>query len=172
MKNEDFEIGNKIKQNYKDLFDIPKHITLDGSIENIQENLSKLKDYLNVSNSHHILPSTQQNNSQINTDLPILPPIIVESKDFEGEPFVDRYYDEIRQLFVFNNSECCKEFPDPDESVFVSSVLILVYICFHVVFYKFNFLTNPIIISYSYYSTFVALSKKCQKPMQRKDIKN
>jgi hypothetical protein len=33
----------------------------------------------------------------------------------------DRYYDEIRHLFALNETACCKEVPDPDESVFVRS---------------------------------------------------
>jgi hypothetical protein len=33
----------------------------------------------------------------------------------------DRYYDEIRHLFALNETACCKELPDPDESVFVRS---------------------------------------------------
>jgi hypothetical protein len=33
----------------------------------------------------------------------------------------DRYYDEIRRLFTLDEKACCKEVPDPDESVFVRS---------------------------------------------------
>jgi hypothetical protein len=135
LQNQDFELGNTIKQNYIDLFDEPNHIALDGSIDSIRENLSKLKDYLkSPSKGHFILPSTQ-NKSQNNINLPKLPPIIVESNNFGGYPFVDQYYDEVRQLFAFNNSVCCNEIPDPDESVFVSSaVLIFAYVWFMVIF--------------------------------------
>jgi hypothetical protein len=131
LKNEDFELGNKILQNYKGTLDEPKTITFDGSIETIREKLSNLKNYLNTSNIHNMLSRTQNDSQDLN--FPNLPPTFVVSNDFEGDPFVDQYYDEIRQLFVFNNSVCCTEFPDPDESVFVSSVLIFVFmsaLCF------------------------------------------
>jgi hypothetical protein len=34
---------------------------------------------------------------------------------------VDKYYDEFRRLFDFDEGACCKLKPDPDESVFVSA---------------------------------------------------
>ena len=40
--------------------------------------------------------------------------------------FMDRYYDNYRQLFSFDDTACCKLKPDPDESVFVSETA---YVC-------------------------------------------
>ena len=51
----------------------------------------------------------------------ILP--LVNSQSKKEDVFVDQYYDEIRHWFEFDELECCKKVPDPDESVFVSDQL-------------------------------------------------
>jgi hypothetical protein len=80
--------------------------------------------------------------------LPKLPPIIVESNNFGGYPFVDKYYDEVRALFVFNNSVCCNEIPDPDESVFVSSVLFFAHVLFMVILFLTFTIVSPVPINF------------------------
>ena len=39
--------------------------------------------------------------------------------------FVDSYFDGLKRLFAFDDNTCCKDLPDPDEHVFVSSCLSL-----------------------------------------------
>lgn len=57
----------------------------------------------------------------------------------------DRYYDEIRELFSFNQS-CCKLLPDPDETVFVSNY----YAAF-----KIDEITHSFICSYPAFFLFI-----------------
>jgi hypothetical protein len=44
---------------------------------------------------------------------------------------LDRYSNEIRQLFAMNETACCKEIPDPDESVFVRfrCLILILFLC-------------------------------------------
>jgi hypothetical protein len=43
------------------------------------------------------------------------------SRSMDNWMFIDEYYDEFRELLQFDR-RCCKQVPDPDESVFVSNV--------------------------------------------------
>ena len=40
------------------------------------------------------------------------------SQSLDAFPVIDRYYDELRQLFVFNETACCSQIPYHDEYVF------------------------------------------------------
>jgi hypothetical protein len=50
-------------------------------------------------------------------------PFLYSQSFVTNDIFMDRYYDEYRRIFQFDTA-CCKILPEPDESVFVSKVLI------------------------------------------------
>ena len=46
----------------------------------------------------------------------------IYSQNFVDYSLIDRYYDDFRELFAFDEEACCNLGPDADESVFVSKV--------------------------------------------------
>lgn len=57
------------------------------------------------------------NRPQIDDDSPVRLPYLY-SNTLNAFPMIDRYYDEIRNLMLFNDSACCSQLPGPDDSVF------------------------------------------------------
>jgi hypothetical protein len=179
FEQEDFELGNRILLHYNDLFDQPDNITLDGPLDDLRENLSRLKTYLNTTTAattsakdHHgrTVPSHYHNeSSQQIIDLPSLPSILVKTDSFRTHEFFDLYYDEVRDHFAFNDSVCCNQLPEPDESVFVSvfpfsSLLVIWFILFaHSPFIRSHGVMN---------STTVASRGKCQGCPNPEGFKN
>jgi hypothetical protein len=41
----------------------------------------------------------------------------VRTKSMANIPLIDRYYDELHELFTFNQHQCCHDLPDTDETV-------------------------------------------------------
>ncbi len=58
------------------------------------------------------IPEVEANSS---ISLPVL-----ESTAMDNFEFVNWFYHELRQLFTFNDTECCSAVPDPNETVLVS----------------------------------------------------
>jgi hypothetical protein len=62
---------------------------------------------------------TQEDKPTVPGNASILVPF-VETSSMNANPFLDKYYDELRQYLFFDDTACCKLLPDPDETVFVS----------------------------------------------------
>ncbi|KAG7357865.1 hypothetical protein IV203_014452 [Nitzschia inconspicua] len=114
----DFGLGNRLLEgpssHRQDYFVSPANVSMDGTnLDDIRNNLERL--------SLHVQSSSSFNQSSLNgTDDGMLglPSTLVTTTTLQEEFLVDRYYDYIRQSFVFDDEACCQDRPDPDESVF------------------------------------------------------
>jgi hypothetical protein len=97
----------------------------------IQNNLSNLSEFMSInsnSSNENIISSSSSSKFNVTTDYSSynkyyhqpLPPVLIQSTSLNSQIFVDRYYELVRKIFIFDDDACCKEIPDPDESVFVS----------------------------------------------------
>ena len=86
-------------------------LTLRAGLDEIHESLRFLQTLLKSQNSTN-LPIRQQ---ESNISLPFL-----YDANMVNRQFMDLFYDDFRDFFYFNNTACCKTFPYPEESVFVS----------------------------------------------------
>jgi len=107
----------------------------------IRNNLSNLLKFMstnsssnsNSSNDNIISSSSSSSKFNITTDDSSynkyyhqpLPPVLIESHSLNAQMFIDRYYDLVRKIFIFDDDACCKEIPDPDESIFVSFIFFI-----------------------------------------------
>jgi len=69
---------------------------VDSTIESIQSKFDLLANVIN--RMEHYLP-------------------FVLTKSMANIPLIDRYYDELHELFTFNQHQCCRDTPDADETV-------------------------------------------------------
>jgi hypothetical protein len=76
---------------------------------------SKLETIAEVSNRTR----NERNVTTGNISFPFL-----HVQDFAEFPLIDRYYDQLRELFEFDHAACCAELPYEDEAVFVSVYII------------------------------------------------
>jgi hypothetical protein len=121
LKSYDFGLGNQLLEErsseIRNYFEQPADITMEGDdLDDIRSNLDKLMKHartLSTSTS-----SVRNTNNTTRNELHALPRLLVETKSLRESFLVDRYYDMIRQTFLFNDTECCHEIADSDESVF------------------------------------------------------
>jgi len=76
-----------------------------------------LQEFLALKGHEKARPADGQSN---NISLPFL----YANKFVQLSAFMDRFYDDYRKLFQFDNISCCNLMPEPDESVFVSHLNI------------------------------------------------
>jgi hypothetical protein len=97
----------------------------DESLHNISQGIQAMK-HLATSTTSTLLP--KDNKSPPHSDYPIV---------VLGGPMrnalVDHYYDRYRDLFAFDDKACCAQLPEPDETVFVSTIdQSCMYVCMYV----------------------------------------
>jgi hypothetical protein len=111
----DFEAGNG--QEYQER--VIEQKMLSGLQLNIQDNdddtITSVLDNLQhlVNQRSHIKNPPTINNNMTNIRIPF-----VYANKFVGYNFLDRFKDDFRQFFAFDEEACCARRPEPDENVF------------------------------------------------------
>jgi hypothetical protein len=114
----DFELGNseeydrRKEQQRRNQWTIANQDILDG----VNGNRSQVHAAMQHTRFLARSPSKPTIGSDANITLPL-----VESIVMDEHLFLDEYYDEIRQAFSIDEDVCCRQLPDPDETVFVST---------------------------------------------------
>mmetsp|Transcript_28232 Transcript_28232/g.40430 ORF Transcript_28232/g.40430 Transcript_28232/m.40430 type:complete len:441 (+) Transcript_28232:138-1460(+) len=105
--------NNAVRQLFKDWKDpaqAARMLTIDGNtVESIHASLNHLEDV------RHRMMKHQQHRQA--TDKYSLSSPFVISTGFAQFLLTDKYYNQLHDFFAFNDMQCCRDCPDPDETV-------------------------------------------------------